>query len=280
VNEVYGEEDDGGRARRVWEKLMSEDAASEKSVAIGSVGWELFSIEKEVGMREMVDSSDDEEEAETPFDKDAWEKAAKKKIVAKDDWVKVESGKKTQEIIFKEKGFKDKTFVNQNKYNMNLNPVKEIKSWETKNQFEKLKSESTIEAQMKTELNFGNMMKTRSSKSMTQMKTKLKTKESETDLICQDCKPVDFSMSNKKPERKEINVVENVNKGKVRRKGKVTVDSGAEDSVWPATHVDWDKVVETEESRKGICFVAANGGRMNNYGAPKSSSSRMVNGSR
>jgi hypothetical protein len=101
---------------------------------------------------------------------------------------------------------------------------------------------------------------------MTQMKTKLKTKEAETDLFCQDCKPIDFSMSRNKLECKEIN---NVDKGKVRRKGKVTVDSGAEDSVWPATHVDWDKVIETEESRKGIGFVAANGGRMNNYGGTK-----------
>ena len=52
MNEVYGEEDDGGRGRRVWEKLMSEDAASEKSVVIGSVGWELFSIEKEIEKEE------------------------------------------------------------------------------------------------------------------------------------------------------------------------------------------------------------------------------------
>ena len=36
-----------------------------------------------------------------------------------------------------------------------------------------------------------------------------------------------------------------------------------------ASHVDWDKVIETEESRKGIGFVAANGGRMNNYGGTK-----------
>jgi len=37
-------------------------------------------------------------------------------------------------------------------------------------------------------------------------------------------------------------------------------------SIWPATHVSWDNVKPTEESEKGIGFVAANGSRMENYG--------------
>ena len=49
----------------------------------------------------------------------------------------------------------------------------------------------------------------------------------------------------------------------------MTVDSGSEDSVWPASHVRWENVVATEESEKGIGFVAANGTRMENYGGTK-----------
>ena len=63
---------------------------------------------------------------------------------------------------------------------------------------------------------------------------------------------------------KEINNVDKDGKRKV--KGKVTVDSGAEASVWPVSSVAWSNVFETEDSRKGIGFVAANGTRMENYG--------------
>ena len=63
---------------------------------------------------------------------------------------------------------------------------------------------------------------------------------------------------------KEINNVDKDGKRKV--KGKVTVDSGAEASVWPVSSVAWENVFETEDSRKGIGFVAANGTRMENYG--------------
>ena len=49
----------------------------------------------------------------------------------------------------------------------------------------------------------------------------------------------------------------------------MTVDSGAEDSVWPASHVCWEEVEETEESINGVGFVAANGTRMENYGKTK-----------
>ena len=46
----------------------------------------------------------------------------------------------------------------------------------------------------------------------------------------------------------------------------MTVDSGAEDSVWPSSHVSWNNVNPSEDSQKGIGFVAANGERMKNYG--------------
>jgi len=50
------------------------------------------------------------------------------------------------------------------------------------------------------------------------------------------------------------------------RKGKVTIDSGAEVSIWPAAHVAWENVKPTLDSERGIGFVAANGSRMENYG--------------
>jgi hypothetical protein len=65
----------------------------------------------------------------------------------------------------------------------------------------------------------------------------------------------------------EINVVEGERGAKKKkRRGKVTIDSGAEVSIWPAAHVAWENVVPTKESEMGIGFVAANGSRMNNYG--------------
>jgi len=59
-----------------------------------------------------------------------------------------------------------------------------------------------------------------------------------------------------------LNVVE-----KYAQKSKITIDSGAEESVWPIDQVNEDMLVETEASRKGIGFVAANGSKMKNHGA-------------
>ena len=67
----------------------------------------------------------------------------------------------------------------------------------------------------------------------------------------------------KRSQGRELNVV-----GKIR-KGKITIDSGAEESVWPIDLVDEGELVETEASRSDIGFVAANGARMKNYGALK-----------
>jgi hypothetical protein len=67
----------------------------------------------------------------------------------------------------------------------------------------------------------------------------------------------------------EINVVEGAHLGGRNRRGKVTIDSGAEVSIWPASHVAWENVKPTKESEKGIGFVAANGARMENYGGPQ-----------
>ena len=63
-----------------------------------------------------------------------------------------------------------------------------------------------------------------------------------------------------------MNVVEGERPQKSTRKGKVTIDSGAEVSIWPSTHVSWKNVKPRDESERGIGFVAANGSRMKNYG--------------
>ena len=81
----------------------------------------------------------------------------------------------------------------------------------------------------------------------------------------QNVDEVKFSRTRNWEHPKEINNVDNVSP-KVKKKGKVTVDSGAEASVWPASSVSWENVYETEDSAKGIGFVAANGSRMENYG--------------
>ena len=148
------------------------------------------------------------------------------------------------------------------------NIIKTNKNWETKNRFENLKKEDEEWFVCdKIEMNFGNVMKVKNVKEVNLKKTKPKHKKPEFDVSCQQCNLVEFSRTSGKCESKEINNVDKLQK--ITRKGKVTVDSGAEDSVWPATHVDWEKVVETEESRKGIGFVTANGGRMNNYSGTK-----------
>ena len=74
-----------------------------------------------------------------------------------------------------------------------------------------------------------------------------------------------FSITPNVEQPTEINNVHN-DRCKVKKKGKVTVDSGAEASVWPASSVSWENVYETNDSAKGIGFVAANGSRMENYG--------------
>ena len=63
---------------------------------------------------------------------------------------------------------------------------------------------------------------------------------------------------------REINVV-----GVVGRTMKITIDSGAEESVWPIDQVNEGALVETNASTKNISFIAANGTKMKNYGAVK-----------
>jgi len=292
----YGHRAADCRSRNVNEvEAYSEEHPAEKSVVIGSIGWEIFSLEKEDDkfspMSDMVDSDSDEEDVENDSDDDdaevwkefvkikgkikeivvglvdgtrPWEKVDKEKSVAKvniidKDWATVvKKGIKENNFVVKDKGFTDYKKVNDNKY-INSNEYKP----ETKNKFKALESEETFYGKEPTEMNFGNMMKAKANKKLVPINQKNKF---EKEMVCHECVGIDFSKCKDEHKWKEIN---NVDKGMVRRKGKVTVDSGAEDSVWPATHVDWANVVETEESRKGIGFVTANGGRMDNYGGTK-----------
>jgi hypothetical protein len=74
---------------------------------------------------------------------------------------------------------------------------------------------------------------------------------------------VKFSRTHGAGQSKEINNVR-TGSGKVKKKGKVMVDSSAEASVWPASNIAWENSYETEDSAKGIGFVATDGSRMEN----------------
>ena len=72
------------------------------------------------------------------------------------------------------------------------------------------------------------------------------------------------TVMNEIEQRKEINSVDAKLAGRKIVKGKVTVDSGAAESVWPIDMVGDNENLETQEEMIG--FVAANGARMTNYG--------------
>jgi hypothetical protein len=75
-----------------------------------------------------------------------------------------------------------------------------------------------------------------------------------------------FQELDKEFEQLELNAVE----ARQAQKGWITVDSGAGESVWPVSWIkDWKRVQESDESKRGIGFVAANGGRMKNFGRTK-----------
>ena len=51
--------------------------------------------------------------------------------------------------------------------------------------------------------------------------------------------------------------------------GKVTIDSGAAESVMPRDMLSGEPLVEGEAKKAGVRYVAANGARMENYGEKK-----------
>jgi hypothetical protein len=148
------------------------------------------------------------------------------------------------------------SFVNENKYEVL--------------EFDEPVSDEIPEKQ--TELTVYNFMKIKN-ENLKKPKTQMsKGKKADTPSISRgdSCKPP-ISLGKKKDLEiefgpLEVNVVEGERPQKSTRKGKVTIDSGAEVSIWPSTHVSWKNVKPTDESERGIGFVAANGSRMKNYG--------------
>ena len=159
--------------------------------------------------------------------------------------------------------------------------ISEIKkSFESRNYFEILREDDEIlefeEAAAVpkiTNLDFGSMMKVMPKKAKKKKNAEMKKMaEIKPEIVEENSECVDCEVEHMAFERStgaglhmEINNVNGETRGKPR-KGKVTVDSGAEDSVWPAPHVCWNKVAASEDSAKGIGFVAANGEKMYNYG--------------
>lgn len=67
-----------------------------------------------------------------------------------------------------------------------------------------------------------------------------------------------------------LNAVENQSDdSRVISRGKITIDSGAAESVMPTDMLEGVKLQESEGSRNGISYVAANGGKMPNLGEKK-----------
>jgi hypothetical protein len=89
-------------------------------------------------------------------------------------------------------------------------------------------------------------------------------KQKEQDGDVENPKKYEKKAYRKKPEWKELNVLETNERP---AKSKITIDSGAEESVWPISQVYSECLVETEASKNDVGFIAANGSRMKNYGA-------------
>ena len=56
---------------------------------------------------------------------------------------------------------------------------------------------------------------------------------------------------------------------KTAGRGKITIDSGAAESVLPVDAVPNETLVEGEAKRRGVRYIAANGGKMDNLGEKK-----------
>jgi hypothetical protein len=109
-----------------------------------------------------------------------------------------------------------------------------------------------VSRKVSKKVRFEKMPKRNSGERQKMRKTKAKENDLETDDLEKEKRPL------------EIN-----NVGKGAKRGKITIDSGAEESVYPMSMCDKEDLVETDASRRGLGFVAANGSKMKNYGAVK-----------
>ena len=69
----------------------------------------------------------------------------------------------------------------------------------------------------------------------------------------------------------QINAVESKRMENLRPagRGKITIDSGAAESVLPADMLPNEKLMDGEAKKRGVRYVAANGGKMDNLGEKK-----------
>jgi hypothetical protein len=150
----YGHRAVDCRSKNVNE-FEEEIVTAPGAAVIGSIGWEIFSLEKETypEMKGMVDSdSEDENDVDSDSEKE-------------EGWATVIK-KGNKENIFEGvniKGFEDcvKGYIKVNDKEYITKGKSEKKNWETKNQFKVLEFEETFNGKEKTEMNFGNVMKTK-----------------------------------------------------------------------------------------------------------------------
>jgi len=249
------------RSRPAYE-VSYEDYDTKEASSV-EVDWMVFCVDKEKiteGVWEVIDKK---------------KKVSFKDIMNEKDINIVNPNKYDQKV--------KNNFVNHNKY--------EVLEFEDPQVFAENSNEYKPESPNKTKMTVNNFMKFKKAKP-----EKTKNKGEDKDLISQvpipkrrtqgpkekldefppemvdpddgdeEWKTYKRAQVPKEARPLEVNVVEGDRCGKVKRKGKVTIDSGAEVSIWPAAHVAWENVKPTLDSERGIGFVAANGSRMENYG--------------
>jgi hypothetical protein len=217
----YGHRVADCRVRTAYDLSYEEDLSKEASSI--EVDWMVFGVDKEKEKDER------------------WEVIGKTKSVVFKDFEKKDSNKFVNQNKY------DNKFVNQNKY--------EILEFEEKTNVYKPEGVETNEIKSfgteKTEMSIDNFMKfTEPKKSKRKCKTRNELSISQGQGRVADEKrlpgipeeeEMTFSSNKKRAQEQvrgplEINVVEGAHR-KSKRKGKVTIDSGAEVSIWPAAHV-------------------------------------------
>ena len=133
--------------------------------------------------------------------------------------------------------------------------------------FEKglLKGYEKMMNELEYERNFGKVSSKKNQRvRFEKMPKNLNQKEKKKMNVCKPEEDLKKANDHKHEEDLELNVMEGEN-----GKSRITIDSGAEESVWPINEIGNFDLVETEASKNNIGFIAANGARMKNFGALK-----------
>ena len=258
-----GQDDDDdaaaeARGRRVWEKLMAEDAASEGGgKTLGGVGWDICTVGVETNNRFECLENQDEINYGYEFPKvvTAKVKESRTKRVTFEPIKKVsQKARKVKADVFQasvnDKGKDKKAKENDHKAT-------------TPARFRQLGvHEEAVRAK-----------KTRGHPLMQDL-VDSSDEEDEDENNHKPCvfekqEEVEVNIFEEHPEEDNKNVPEINNVGKEEKSRKITIDSGAEESVYPVSMCSEDDIVETDASKRGYGFVAANGTKMKNYGAVK-----------